>query len=76
MSKRTADFYYYIGLHYTSFTLADKLTEELESLRKIYGMLSDVINKTQSQINGLNGKINGANTVDNIGQVKREHQEL
>lgn len=76
LSKRKADFYYYIGLHYTSFTLADKLTEELESLRKINGMLSDVINKTQSQINGLKGKINDANTRANIGPVKREHQEL
>lgn len=76
LSKRKADFYYYIGLHYTSFTLADKLTEELESLRKINGMLSDVINKTQSQINGLKGKIDDANTAANIGQVKREHKEL
>lgn len=76
LSKKKADFYYYIGLHYTSFTLADKLTEELESLRKVNGMLSDVINKTQSQINVLKGEINNANTVANIGQVKREHQEL
>ena len=37
--KRKADFYYYIGLHYTSFTLADKLTEELEKLKKIKKML-------------------------------------
>ena len=76
LSKKKADFYYYIGLHYTSFTLADKLTEELESLRKINGMLSDGINRTQSQINRLKGKIDDANTVANIGQVKREHQEL
>lgn len=76
LSKKKADFYYYIGLHYTSFTLADKLTEELESLRKINGMLSDGINRTQSQINRLKGKIDDANTVANIGQVKKEHQEL
>lgn len=76
LSKRKADFYYYIGLHYASFTLADKLTQELESLRKINGMLSEVINKTQSQIDGLKGKIDDSNAVANIGQVKREHQEL
>lgn len=39
-------------------------------------MLSDVINKTQSQINGLKRKINDANMAADIGQAKRKHQEL
>lgn len=76
LSKRKADFYYYIGLHYTSFTLADKLTEELETLRKIKGMLTKTIDNTQLQIDLLKKKIDNPKFVQNVVQVKRQHQEL
>lgn len=75
-SKRKADFYYYIGLHYASFTLADKLTKELQSLRKIEGILTNTINDTQSRIDALKNKINNAKSVADIVQAKRNHQEL
>lgn len=74
-SKKKADFYYYIGLHYASFTLADKLTEELNGLRKLRGVFTDTINSTQSQIDFLSKKINGKSST-NMARMKREHQEL
>ncbi len=74
-SKKKADFYYYIGLHYASFTLADKLTEELYGLRKLGGVFTDMINSTQSQIDSLSKKINNK-SLTNKAQMKRDHQEL
>lgn len=76
LNKRKADFYYYIGLHYTSFTLADKLTEELKMLIKVKGMLTKAINDTQSEIDSLKKKIENFKFAQNIVQTKRAHQEL
>lgn len=75
-NKKKADFYYYIGLHYTSFILADKLTEELDNLKKIKKVLTGAINSTQSQIDLLKKKIDNPKLVQNIAHIKREHQEL
>lgn len=72
-SKKKADFYYFIGLHYASFTLADKLTQELNTLRKINNILSETIYKTQSKIDTLKNEMHSSR---NIAQIKREHQEL
>lgn len=72
--KRSAEFYYYIGLHYASFTLADKLTEELDTLRKYNSALTEVINSVQRQIDELSRKINYMN--GNVAEQKRNHQEL
>ncbi|MDD3362678.1 MAG: hypothetical protein PHW34_13500 [Hespellia sp.] len=76
INKKKADFYYYIGLHYTSFTLADKLTVELVGLKKINVLLSDTIDRIQSQIDGLKKEMDNANEAKNIRKIKREHQEL
>lgn len=75
-NKKKANFYYYIGLHYTSFTLADKLTEELQTLIKVKKMLTTSINSTQTKIDLWKKKIDNPKTAQNIVQVKREHQEL
>ena len=75
-NKRKADFYHYICLHYTSFTLADKLTEELEALRKINKMLTASIKNTQCKIDQLKKRIDYPDRSQNIAQIKRDHQEL
>lgn len=75
-NKQKADFYFYIGLHYTSFTLADKLTEELDALRAYIEMLTKLINSTQSQINVLKARIEKGNNRYDVGTVKSEHREL
>lgn len=75
LSKQKADFYYYIGLHYTSFTLADRLTEELDALRMYSNALTKMINSTQSQIDILKEKIERGNS-SNIAAIKTEHREL
>ncbi len=75
-NKKKANFYYYIGLHYASFTLADKLTEELDSLREIKKLLTKAINSTQSQINLLSKKVDNPKSTYDIAQIKREHKEL
>lgn len=72
--KQSAEFYYYIGLHYTSFTLADKLTEEINALRKCNSALTSVIDSVQMQIDDLSSRINAKN--GNISELKRNHQEL
>lgn len=73
--KQKADFYFYIGLHYTSFTLADKLTEELDSLRGYVTILSEMIDSTQKQIDIIAANINKGGC-GNIASQKREHSEL
>lgn len=75
-NKRKADFYYYIGLHYTSFMLADKLTEEVNALKKIKHMFDEAINETQNEIDLLKEKINEPTCRKDIPQIKRKHQEL
>lgn len=75
-NKQKSDFYFYIGLHYTSFTLADRLTEELDALRAYIKMLTELIDSTQSQINVLKAKIDQGNNRYDIGTVKSEHREL
>lgn len=75
-NKQKADFYFYIGLHYTSFTLADRLTEELNALREYLEMLTKLIDSTQSQINLLKVRIEAGGNQYDIGKVKSEHREL
>ncbi len=73
--KQKADFYFFIGLHYTSFTLADKLTKELESLKSYVSLLTEMINTTQKQIDFLKENIKHGNSY-NIASLKKEHSEL
>lgn len=73
--KQKADFYFYIGLHYTSFTLADKLTKELDALKSYVALLTEMINTTQKRIDVLKVNIDKGNSY-NIASLKREHSEL
>ena len=73
--RQKADFYFYIGLHYTSFTLADKLTKELDTLNSYISTLTEMINTTQKQINVLKANIDNGNSY-NIVPIKKEHSEL
>ena len=75
-NKTNADFYFYIGLHYTSFTLADKLTEELNALREYSKILTNLIDSTQNQIDPLKKIIVYQPTRSDIGRIKSEHREL
>lgn len=76
LNKNKSDFYYYICLHYASFTLADKLTEELEALKKISKMLTTSINNIQGKIDQLKKMIDHPGRSQNITQIKRDHHEL
>ncbi len=73
-NKVKADFYFYIGLHYTSFTLADKLTEELNSIKSYINTLSGMINSIQNDIDKLKNKIERSGGTDYIS--KKEHKDL
>lgn len=73
--KQKADFYFYIGLHYTSFSLADKLTKELEALKSYVSLLTEMINTTQKQIDVIKANIEKGNSY-NIALLKKEHSEL
>ena len=75
-NKQKADFYFYIGLHYTSFTLADRLTEELVALRSFLEMLTKLIDSTQRQIDILKARIEQSDNRNDIGSIKYEHREL
>lgn len=73
--KKQADFYYYIGLHYTSFTLADSLTRELDALRQTRKDLTELINATQAQIDPLKQQIDASGRHASV-QLKSRHKEL
>lgn len=73
--KQRKDFYHCIGLHYASFTLADKIKREQEIIREVFVKLKNECNGLSDEIEKLNIQIPNARGTRRY-ELMQEHKML
>lgn len=73
--KQRKDFYHCIGLHYASFTLADKIKREQEIIREVFVKLKNECNGLSDEIEKLNIQIPNARGTRRY-ELMQEHKRL
>lgn len=73
--KQKKEFYHCIGLHYASFTLADKIKREQESIREVFVKLKYECDRLSVEIDKLNIKIQNTRGTHRY-ELMQEHKKL